>query len=204
MCASVLLLYVCLLLNLSVRTVSHPSLAVKHWSLTSLIRPLLNHLSVCLTVCSLFSISSVALASIWAPDSSPPVLHQAYLHLSSHSAGSRSLPLFLHSLRPALVRGVGEYNRVNHSHSEAVSLSIHRTAEAWNMLSSSTYHHAASILTRHTTQSTTQLHTILLKSITISVWQQKKKIGKWLDVNSRGCIHLSSTEQHISTSTCAS
>lgn len=163
MCASVLLLYVCLLLNLSVRTVSHPSLAVKHWSLTSLIRPLLNHLSVCLTVCSLFSSSSVA------PHSSPPVLHQAYLHLSSHSAGSRSLPLFLHSLRPALVRGVGEYNRVNHSHSEAVSLSIHRTAEAWNMLSSSTYHHAASILTRHTTQSTTQLHTILLKSITISV-----------------------------------
>lgn len=93
MCASVLLLYVCLVLNLSVRTVSHPSLAVKHWSLTSLIRPLLNHLSVCLTVCSLFSISSVALASIWAPHSPPPVLHQAYCtypHIQQVPAASLS------------------------------------------------------------------------------------------------------------------
>lgn len=67
--ASVLLLYVCLLLNLSVRTVSQPSLAVKHWSLTSLIRPLLNHLSVCLThlICS---------PRIHMSISSPPVLHQ--------------------------------------------------------------------------------------------------------------------------------
>ena len=135
-------------IHLSVRTASHPSLVVKHCSLTSLIRLQLNHLSVCLTVCSLLSSMSVLLSSL------PPLslhflllcctllCHPAPLHLP-RSPQSPSPPS-LHSLSPhPLVRGVSEYNRVNHSHSEAVSLSIHSTAEAWNTLSSSTYHHAA-------------------------------------------------------------
>lgn len=53
----------------------------------------------------------------------------AFLHLSL----SPFLPPCTFSPHP-LVRGVSEYNGVNHSHSEAVSLSIHGTAEAWNTI----------------------------------------------------------------------
>lgn len=145
-------------IHLSVRTAYHPSSVVKHCSLTSLIRQLLNHLSVCLTVCSLFSFLSVLFSCLRIfPFSSNVAPCFVTLHLFPHikqvpcSPQTVSLPLCSLFSHP-LVRGESEYNRVNHSHSEAVSLSIHSTAETWNTLLSSTYHHKANTYAGHGTQ----------------------------------------------------
>ena len=126
----------------------HPSLVVKHYSLTSLIRLLLNQLSVCFLIpsVSLTSLSIFLLLSSVA-------LCFVTLHLFPHFTGflptSASICFYPLSPHSYSVRGVGEYNRVNHSHSGAVSLSIYRAEEGWNTLSSSTYRHATKTLTRY-------------------------------------------------------
>lgn len=92
------------------------------------------------------------LSPVVSPCTYSPILQ---VPCSSHSP---SLPLCTLSPHP-LVRGESEYNRVNHSYSEAVALSIHSTVRAWNTLPSSTYLHTANTrrARRHTTP--TQLHT---------------------------------------------
>lgn len=185
MCLSVHVCCMCVSppIHLSVRTASHLSLVVKHCSLASLIRPPLNHLSVCVTVCSLFSSSSVLFSSVYIS----PVLHPAlslctYSHIKQVPCfpQSLSLPSSLPALSPLILlceEWVSTMELITAI--QRLYLCLFTTQRRPGTQSpSSAYHHIANVHTRRCTAHrhsapTATTHKISM-SIDITTWQRNQ------------------------------